>query len=100
MKIRIEVKSCPWCKTRPNIDCPIMGTETWLWYIFCDNWKCKVRPKTRHVAVRNTKKYNLIALADKISTLADYWNSGLYTCAEHWLEIDLQKIIDRTNIKS
>ena len=73
MKIELILKPCPWCNETPTIWMPI-SQDTWLWKVECDNNKCLMRPKSPHVAFRNTSKTDFLRFVDKIHLMAEMWN--------------------------
>lgn len=75
--VDIPLKPCPWCKKTPQLSMrygDYRQDETWLWYVGCMNEKCNVRPKSRHVCLRNTSKYLKERIFKKIFDMTDFWN--------------------------
>lgn len=97
MKVEIILKPCPWCRKTPKTWLPLDNSddplnETWLWYIYCDNRKCEMRPRSPHVSIRKTTKTSLPRIMAKIAHLANRWNEGNPCEAYEKLIVDLSKI--------
>ena len=79
-KHEFVLKSCPWCGKTPQFCLnPYQNqgnTETWLWFIQCQNPLCSMQPKTKDVPIRKTSQYILSKQIEKVEKLVDIWNAG------------------------
>lgn len=93
--IGIKLKPCPWCGDRPEIMMPICRDGTWLWDIRCINDTCKIKPKSPHVSIRKTTKYDFDKMLKKIDTLVSRWNIGLQETRFYPITIYFDKLISK-----
>ena len=71
---------------------PIPEDGTWCWEIRCWNNDCVMKPKSPHVAIRNTTKTDFLRFFLKLGDLADSWNRGNPFKAFEMKLIDCAKI--------
>lgn len=93
MKIEVVLKPCPWCKKTPDIWMPIEG-DTWCWLIQCNNYYCRMKPKSPHVSIRKTTKSDFFLWHGKVESLAHRWNAGNPFKAFEMKVIDLERLPD------
>lgn len=91
-----EIKLCPWCKKTPRFYM-FLGfkdklKETWLPEIECVNSECKVRPKSKYVAIRKMQKKDANIIKIKIEKSIANWNDNNPMIAIEGIELDFDQI--------
>lgn len=68
--------------------------DTWIAYIYCASYWCKIKPKTKHVCIRRKQKEDINWIKKKIERCAKYWNKGNLGFRNEGFVLDLKQIIE------
>lgn len=69
------VSPCPWCEKTPKFFLQCEG-KTWIWYLKCCNYECKMSPKSKHCSIRKNGKKMIGVMFKKLCNVVYAWNYG------------------------
>lgn len=94
--LRYFVSPCPWCRAAPSFHGSFVPESggTLVWYLYCGNHECSVRPQGRKVAIRKSQRFSLGKQAEKILGMVKAWSDTNPFEPSHKLEFRSDEMLE------